>query len=60
VRATSLLVGHRGEDDVAAQLGAGSLQRQHHRQLHGDHVLHVDRAAPPHHPVDEVAAERIA
>ena len=60
VLAAGLLVGDRREDDVAPQLRARAAQREHHRQLHGDHVLHVDRAAAPDHAVDEIAAERVA
>ena len=60
VLATGLLVRDRGEDDVAPQLRPGRPQGQHDRQLHGHHVLHVDRAAAPHHAVDQITPEWIA
>ena len=60
VLATGLLVGDRGEDHVAAQVGAGASEGEHHGQLHRDHVLHVDRAAAPDDAVDELRAERVA
>ena len=58
--AACLLVRDGGEDDVTPPLTALPAQRQHHRELHGDHVLHVHRAAAPHDPVDQLPAKRIA
>ncbi len=60
VRPARLFVGDRRKDQVAAPLTAGPLERQHDAQLHGDHVLHIDCAAPPDHAVDQLSAERVA
>ena len=60
MRSTGLLVGDGGEDDIALELRAGALQREHHRQLHRHHVLHIDRAAAPDHAVEQLAAEWVA
>ena len=54
-----LLVRGEGQHDVAARAaalaGPGPDDRQHHRV----HVLHVDRAAPPDHPVADLTGERV-
>ena len=69
--AARLLVGGAGEQDVAAQARdrvAGGVEagrarlageQPNHRQLHRDHRLHVDRAAPVDVAVGDVGRERI-
>ena len=55
VRAAHLLVGDRQEHEVAGGLEPFAHERgERHRGRRGL-VLHVERAAPPHLPVDEVA-----
>jgi hypothetical protein len=60
VDAAGLLVGDGREDDIPAQRRAGPMQLQHHAQLHGHHVLHVDRAPAPDHAVHQLGTEGVA
>ena len=57
--AAVLLVGEEREDEVALGLLAGAEDVGHRRQDHGVHVLHVDGAAAPQHPVADLAGERV-
>ena len=71
VAAAGLLIGGRGEQDVAAQAGdrirggvaAGGArlpgEQPHDAELHRDQVLHVDRAAAVDVAVGDVGRERV-
>ncbi len=70
-QAAGLLVGGAGEQDVASETGdrvAGRVEtgrprlrgeQPHDPELHGDHRLHVDGAAPVDVAVDELRRERV-
>ena len=54
-----LLVGQEGEDDVPRRHDPVALEPPRDRDHHRDHVLHVDRAAPPHVAVLDGPGERM-
>ena len=55
-----LLVRGRGEHHRAPERHPLPFEQQHHHQLDGHHVLHVEGSAPPDAAVVEIAAERVA
>ena len=57
--AARLLVGGEGEHDVAVRLAPLAHPLPDDREDHRVHVLHVDRAAPPHAAVGDLARERV-
>ncbi len=57
--AAVLLVGEERQDEVALGLLPRAQDLGDRRQDHGVHVLHVDRAAAPQHPVADLACEGI-
>src|SRR5512132_380653 len=56
--AAGLLVGHRGQLEVAGQRHPQPGQQPHHGHAHGHHLLHVDRAPAPDDAVVDLAGER--
>src|SRR5580765_363864 len=58
VVAAVLLVAEDDEDHVSRQLELASCRAQKRRDVHRDGALHVDGAASPNFPRDQIAAER--
>src|SRR5439155_21437816 len=56
--AALLLVGGRAEDEVAARREALARERSDRDGVRRDLALHVERAAAPDLPVDQLAGER--
>jgi hypothetical protein len=57
-RAAGLLVGDGGEDHIAPERPSEPGQEPDDHGAHGDHVLHVDRAAAPDVAVGQLRRER--
>ena len=57
--AARLLVGGEREHDVAGRLAPLAHPLPDDREDHRVHILHVDRAAPPHAPVGDLPGERV-
>jgi hypothetical protein len=56
--AAGLLVGHRGQLEVAPQPHPEAGQQPDHGHAHGHHLLHVDRAPAPNGTVVDLPGER--
>ncbi len=59
VRTARLLVREEGDHDVARGPAPAAQPVADDRQGHRVHVLHVDRATPPHAPVGDLAGEGV-